>query len=331
MISVIFATHNRSAHVRRILDSFREAKPPLRHSWELLVVNNNSSDGTAAVIEEFSRTSDLPVRVLFESRQGKAVAINSGIVASTGDVLAFTDDDVVVDPSYLWGIESAIESHDAIGFGGKVIAVWPVAPPAWLSNGSELRATNSGVVAYDMGDTVRELRPGIRPPAGANFFFRRKAFERYGLFREDLGPNAKRPLYSDDTEFVERLRSGGERLLYIPDVVVYHPVPEARLRKRYGIQWNFRAGRSAARMEGRPPGSASLFRVPRYLFRMFLGAAGSRLAVSFRGTPRARFEKTQEIIYRAGMIYEYSRLPRDFDPRAEVRRAGWALGSNPTE
>jgi glycosyltransferase involved in cell wall biosynthesis len=323
VISVVFATHNRGTDLGRTLASFREARAPLRTPWELLVVDNNSTDGTPGVIAEFGRDSGLPLRSLSERRQGKSFAINSGILAARGEVLAFTDDDATVDVAYLRAVERAVDEHDALAFGGRVVAVWPARAPVWLLDEPALRSTRAGVVAYDMGDSVVELGRGVRPPAGANFFCRRRAFERYGLFREDLGPNANDQLYAEDTDFVERLRSAGERVLYVPGVVVYHPVSAARLRKRYGLRWCFRVGRSAARMQGRVRGIPAVAGAPRYLFAMLLGAVAQRITASLRGTPSARYDRTQEVVYRAGMIYEYLRLPADFDPAVEVARVRW--------
>lgn len=297
------------------------AATPLRQGWEPLVVDNNCTDNSPAVISTFHCNSDLPLRPLVERRQGKSFAINAGIIAPRGDVLAFTDDDALVDVSYLQAIERTTEHHDAIAFGGKVVAVWPSSPPAWLSDGGRFWHTNAGVVAYDLGDTVLELRPGIPPPPGANLICRRRAFERFGLFRQDLGPTAQNPFYAEDTEFVERLRRVGERHLYVPDVIVYHPVPKVRLQRRYAIRWNFQVGRSAARMEGRPPNAPTVLGVPRYLAPTLATAALRQIAALRRNTNAiARFNRTQHLIYLAGIIYEYLCLPSNFNPSVEVER-----------
>jgi len=90
-------------------------------------------------------------------------------------------------------------------------------------------------------------------------------FEQYGAFREDLGPSPNKdiPRPNEDTEFGRRLLAGGERLRYEPSAVVYHPVPENRLKKEYFLDWWFDYGRALIREKGNKP---DVLGVPRYLF-----------------------------------------------------------------
>ena len=319
MITVIVSTYNRSAELRRMLLSLEACERPHGESWELIVVDNNSADDTASVLAEFSGRSQLPLRPLFEGRQGKSYALNRAIRVAAGDVLAFTDDDVRVDSSWLAAIERAATRHpDALGFGGRIIADWQTPPPAWLGTGTSLGRTTGGVVAHNLGEAVLQLKPGVRPPAGANFFFRRAAFERHGLFREDLGPGTG--THGEDTEFVKRLVTAGERLLYVPDVVLQHPVAPERVRRRYGLRWHFRLGRAAARGRGRRPNWRMIRGLPLFTLRRLIDDVARFLVVAVAGTSFARHDALQAVTYRVGVFYEYVSMPRSFDPTHYIPR-----------
>jgi glycosyltransferase involved in cell wall biosynthesis len=303
MISVIVATYNRRKGLRTMLDAFAALEAPAHRAWELLVVDNNSSDGTLEALQEAAEGGRLPLRPLFEGRQGKSHALNTAIRAAGGDVLALTDDDAIPERSWLRAIERAVAAHPRhLAFAGRAPAVGASGP---LPRGF-------GIVNYDPGDRPFEIAPFTKPPPGVNTFFRRAAFERYGLFREDLGPGSA-VQRAEDTEFTRRLWLAGEPILYCPEVRVYHPVEASRLRRRYSLRWMFWVGRSNARMTGRPRGPA-IGGIPRFLFAAIALAALRTLA-----RPRAlvdlhALEPAQRLAYQIGLAWEFRRLSRDFDP-----------------
>ncbi len=150
-----------------------------------------------------------------------------------------------------------------------------------------------------------------------NVAFRRRAFERYGLFREDLGPGSV-VQRAEDTEFVRRLWLGGERLRYVADAIVRSPVRTERLSRRFALQWTFWVGRSNARMTGRPEGVPTVGGVPRYLYGSIIRGA-ARVALS-TVSPRKGldFRRAIRLAYDLGLAYEFRGLARDFDPGALV-------------
>src|SRR5437016_4174780 len=93
-ISVIVPTYNRAASLRVTLQGLLSQVLPADLSWELLVVNNNSDDETCEVTRMFAATASVPVRYVFEQRQGRSSALNAGIAAAIGEIIALTDDDV---------------------------------------------------------------------------------------------------------------------------------------------------------------------------------------------------------------------------------------------
>lgn len=154
-----------------------------------------------------------------------------------------------------------------------------------------------------------ELGPKSRPigiaPVGANMAFRRKAFEKYGLFRTDLGKVGEKPMTGEDTEFGNRLLSHGEQIVYSHAAVVYHPVVEERTRKVYFQDWYFNYGRSLALVEGFPHDAVRYFGVPRYLFRDAFSSFGSWMVTA---NPAQRFRHKLYLLLHLGQITEARRI-----------------------
>lgn len=241
--------------------------------WEVLVVDNNSKDQTRDVIEDYCRRYAGRFRYLFEGQQGKSHALNAGIRESRGDVIAFMDDDVTVDPMWLQNLTAALHSSDWAGAGGRTLPAQPFSLPRWLTISGPYEM--GGVVAalFDLGEKPSELD---RPPYGTNMAFQKKMFERHGFFSIDLGPRPGSQIRGEDTEFGRRLIAAGERLRYEPSAVVYHPILENRIQKDYLLTWWFDHGRALVREKGKRP--SHVFGIPRH----YLGIAktiGARLSI----------------------------------------------------
>src|SRR6266540_2548384 len=124
MISAIICTYNRANSLQKTLKSLEDLVVPANLSWELIVVDNNSRDDTRAVVEGFARTARFPVRYVFAGRQGLCHARNTGITVARGEVMAFTDDDVTVDPCWLWHLKRTFDQCDCMGVAGRIVPVW---------------------------------------------------------------------------------------------------------------------------------------------------------------------------------------------------------------
>jgi glucosyl-dolichyl phosphate glucuronosyltransferase len=248
MISVIVCTYNRSNSLSVALDSLTRMHVPRGLAWELVIVDNNSRDGTEEVVKQYQRTAPFEVRYVFESKQGHSHARNRGVEESKGHVLAFTDDDVTVDAHWLEELRQTYDRFDCLGIGGRIVPLWMCAKPAWLEESGPY-ALMKAIVSFDHGDEAFLL---TTPPFGANMSFRRDAFLRYGLFCTDLGRIGTRLRGAEDTEFGTRLLRKNERLIYSPGVIIYHPVDRERATQSYFQQWYFQYGRTAARAARAP-------------------------------------------------------------------------------
>lgn len=241
-VSVILCTYNRCELLARALDSVLACQSPDSTPWQLLVVDNNSSDSTRAIVEARAAI-DPRVRYIFEPRQGKSNALNRGVREADGDILAFVDDDVQVDSNWLSELCAPLSDSRWAGAGGRIRAPKDFTAPPWMPLQGEFSL--GGILAFfDLGDNPQELREA---PFGTNMAFRKTLFEKYGPFRADLGPTPGTEIRGEDTEFGRRVMKAGELLWYQPNAIVYHPVPQNRLKKSYFLRFLYDQGRALVR------------------------------------------------------------------------------------
>jgi glycosyltransferase involved in cell wall biosynthesis len=302
-LSLIVCTYNRSQSLAKTLESIARQVIHRSIRWEIVVVDNNSTDRTREVVHDFSRKWPGRFRHVLEERQGLSFARNTGIRESQGDVLAFTDDDVTMEPDWLWHLTSNLHSREWAGSGGRIIPVWAKPLPSWLST-DDLH-TLGPFVAFDAGTEGGALN---RPPYGANMAFRREAFQKYGGFRTDLGRSGTNLFGREDIEFGNRLLAAGEHLRYEPLAVVFHPASESRMTQSFVLRWWFWFGYGEVIQLG-PPYSTrwSLKGVPLYLTRRLVRWTLQWIATL--NSP-ARFACRRNVWYLAGIIRACCELPR---------------------
>jgi len=310
-ISVIVPTYNRASSLRITLESFGRLSVPSDLKWELLVVDNNSTDGTPEVIEVAAKSASFPVHYVWEKRQGRSAALNAGIAVAKGDIIAFTDDDVILQPDWLSSLKTTFDRFDCAAVAGRVVPSWSRPKPAWLQVEGQF-----AVVNFDLGEEIREVRT---PPLGANSAFRREIFAKYGRFRLDLGVcGSKHTVTCDDTEFGNRLIEAREKIVYNPRAVIYHPVDPERTTKKYFLSWYYYNGVSLTRTAGLPSHGTFYFGVPRWLFREF----AENLCKWLFTLNGKRFQHRLHTYRSFGHISESFRLSHLTTVRADVANAG---------
>lgn len=242
--TLALCTFNRARLLEQALESLSRCKAP-EFGWELLVIDNNSTDSTAIVVDEFR--SRLPVQRHFEPTQGLSAARNRAIKECRGDVLLFTDDDLRFDADWLCRYEEAFSAHPEAGwFGGRVRPLWENGPPAWLVD-DKLSLISGLLVHYDLGSAGRAYQPSDPSPFGASFALRRSTFERFGAFRLDLGVNGTVPGRGEEAEYFDRLRSVGLPGWYVGESSAWHWQDP----QRFGIGYLYRYGIEKGRAERR--------------------------------------------------------------------------------
>lgn len=280
-VTVILCTYNRSQSLARALASVAKSVMPDDTSWEVLVIDNNSSDDTRAAVLGFAERYPRIFRYIFEPKPGKSNALNRAIRETNADVLAFMDDDVQVEPDWLDKLTRVFAGGAYSGSGGRIVPESDFNPPAWLEASGHYAL--APLAMFDLGPEPGELK---EPPFGTSMAFRREMFSRYGDFRRDLGPQPGSEIRSEDTEFGMRVLRGGERLWYEPAAVVHHSISANRLTQGYFLKWWLDKARADIREYGIPSGTRwYVAGVPLYLIRRLI-VWTLRWNFAFRSGPR---------------------------------------------
>lgn len=259
-LAVIICTWNRIDVLADTLASLAQVTPPAA-PVDVLVVDNNSSDGTSARVRDLAAGWPLGrLHALFEPRQGKQFALNTGIARARElgcTVLAFTDDDILFPADWLQRIEAVFSNPTVALAGGRTELQWPAAGrPAWFHDG--MAAIVGGV---DLGPQRLLPPPANYSPAGANLVARIDLFDRVGPFSEAHFRHM-------DYEFGQRCLQRGEAVAYEPSLVVTAPIEPAMLTRRYFRRWSLKAGISP--WQDMAPDVRHLAWVPLWLYRQMV-------------------------------------------------------------
>jgi len=250
-ISVLICTFNRAELLRETLAAVHEMDPPDACAVQIIVVDNNSTDETPQVITESMENARFPVVLVRERKQGKSFALNAGLAAATGDVLALTDDDVLPARDWLARIVRAFRTQNVTFVFGKVLPRWQSQPPPELLT-PQAQAIWGPMAIVDYGDAPVLYTPtsrGQRLPIGANLAVLRKVLVSIGGWRTDLGKVNNTLICGEDHEIFMRLRRCGcYSGYYDPQIVVRHLVPTHRLTRRYFRKWFYWHGKTTALM-----------------------------------------------------------------------------------
>ena len=237
MISVIVCTYNRAEYIYECLS--RLSKNVSSCVWEIILINNNSTDDTAKECERFVNDC-CPTNYSYfvEARQGLSYARNRGIKEARGEWLVFLDDDAFVEADYIDNLQRDLSAHpDAGAFGGRIIPKFEGTTPNWLNPWSM-----SFVSALDKGDTICLFEAGSYP-TGANMGISRNAIEKCGLFNTELGRNGGIILLGgEEKDIFNRINTAGFSIYYFPDITVRHIIPEHRTTREFIARLGFGIG-----------------------------------------------------------------------------------------
>lgn len=304
-LTVIVPTFNRAATVARALRQLL-AQVPDQGLLRVIVVDNNSTDGTRAVVEQHGPAVDY----VFEGRQGLSCARNAGLARATTDLVAFTDDDVEVAENWADVIVREFDAHPEVdAIGGRVLPCWQGPPPAWLT-----REHWAPLALQDHGDYPRAFdRDHPVGLVGANVAFRRSLFDRIGPFATDVQRVKDGIGSTEDHELLRRLYDAGGRARYVPELLVTTDVPADRLTAAYHRRWHMGHGRFHALMrlpdmECAPRGR--LLGVPAHLYRTAINDLAAVIALRIRGDQARAFAAETRLWFFGGFLRERCPLPR---------------------
>lgn len=239
-LSLIIATYNRSEQLLTTLGSVAEQTHPTAE-WECIVVDNNSTDNTASVVECFAKEHpELNLIYRFVGEQGLSHARNGGIDAAQGEILAFVDDDERIVSDFVSAYIDLFATHpDAMSAGGRIIAEYPSGRPEWMSRYTEEPIANP----MDFGPQVRPFPKG-RIPGGGNMAMRREVFDIVGRFDTSLGRTGGKLTGGEESDLFERMAHHQMPCYYAPRAIMYHIIPPEKLTRDYFLRLNFNNGLS---------------------------------------------------------------------------------------
>ena len=262
-LSVAICTWNRADMLAEMLEHLTLCNKPVDAEWEVVVVNNNSTDHTDAVIQSF--VGRLPIVRVWQAVPGKSNACNAAMHAVTGDYILWTDDDVFVDANWLRSYESAIEMNPhAAFFGGTIRAHYDVPPPDWLEKNIEIFET--AFALRELGDCPFDLNGSVLP-FGANWAVRTSE-QRRVAYDPKLGRQpAAINLGGEETLVMEQMLALGAQGVWAPGAIVNHRIPAARQTIDYLKRYYFGNGMTEAVLS--PSNDVSkLLGMPRWMIKV---------------------------------------------------------------
>ncbi len=297
--TVALCTHNHADRLGRTLADLPRIRPP-RGTWELLVIDNASSDDTPGLLAGHDWPHGWSVRIVREDRLGIANARNRAITEARGDWLIFIDDDESADPDWLCAYERLIEAHQPDAFGGRIEVLFEDPRPAWLSD--ELLGF---LGRLDWSEWTMPLNDPATPLYTGNFGFRRALCERVGMFDQALGRMGSENNGGEDVDFYRRLVRAGAAVWWAPEAVIHHRIQVAKLNRRYFLDLHYRQGRMEAR---RREASAPRW-PPLYLYGQLLRAMGAVWRGFRRGGWNATLRQEMNVAYFLGKIIGWAARP----------------------
>ena len=266
-ISIIVCTYNRAEMLSEALESLIRQETGDLISYDIIVVDDNSSDGTRKVVHEYIRTSSSKISYVSGKGLGIAAARNTGLDHRTGDWTAFFDDDQIAESTWLLEMVKCAENTSALCIGGKRLVALAGDNTVRLSD-TERRLLGEIDLGVDMRKCLRK-----EFPAAGNILLSSQVFDITGGFDESLLNGG------EDIEFAARLRKTGVEAWYTPDAIVYHVTPIYRMQRQY-LEWaSLRAGENFAHRDHLEwglartginclarIGQASIVRIPVYLW-----------------------------------------------------------------
>jgi glucosyl-dolichyl phosphate glucuronosyltransferase len=298
-ISVILATYRRPELLVNTLESFCKMNTGALN-WEAIVVDNANDAKTKDLIQQFS--SILPLTFLVESKRGKNHALNLALHYAKGELLVFTDDDIIADVEWLSEVCNGAKRwpHNFV-FGGRIL---PRFPKNAHLNSLELTKNPFLRLAYGIADW--EMPEGLYPAGkvwGANMALKSSIICQGYVFNVAIGPDGSHHYtMGSETELLLRLEQDGYRPVYLPNSLVYHQIRKEQLKTSWLYKRAFRSARGSV-FNSTIPDVPFLFGIPRYLWKVLLVKTG-RFVLKMYNKDK-RLDAGIELWSALGMIHQY--------------------------
>lgn len=297
-ISILIATFKRPELLTHTLRSF-SCLDTTGLGWEILVIDNAGDRATKEVVLKFSETT--PVRYLRETKPGKNNALNAALSKAGGELLVFTDDDIVAARHWLIEMYEGARrwSHNSV-FGGRILPKWPNDKPPSINHSFLLHA-------YTIADwDIPEGPCAAGYVYGPNMAIRRSVFSNGWKYNSDIGPKGDNYVTGGETDLTRRLEGAGLNAVYLPRALVFHQIRPEQLESQWLFKRAFRLGRNLAFRE---PSSkvAMLCGIPRWQIRRLCEEYLRFKLAMLCGDQKHQFEHGVSYWLTRGMIYQHRR------------------------
>lgn len=242
--SIILCTYNRRNFVLTALAALRRQTLPYEQ-FEVIVVDNGSQDGTFASVNAYihagpsrTPTATWRVRCLTEVQNGLSYARDTGLLAASGNIIVFLDDDTVAQPTFLEHLLAAYDETQADAIGGRVELRWEANRPHWVSDDL------LDILGYFAPTKERTRLQSPMEVSGCNFSIKREVLMTIGQFSPLLNKRVDAPISMEVADLCRRLHVANYALWYEPEAVVEHRVPAERLTRPYFVGRAYWRGRS---------------------------------------------------------------------------------------
>jgi len=223
-ISVIVCTYNRANILQRALESLICQETDGKFCYEILVVDDASTDGTSRIVEQIQNRSSVPVRYVCEKGYGIAHARNRGVRECRGEWIAFTDDDQLAEPNWLKELFEVATKTGAYCVGGNRLLLLQVEPDIPIG-----RITRA-ILGEEIHSKKSQVYRNKFLPGTENLLIKRSVFDSIGGFDNLLLRGG------EDYDLILRVRAAGFPIWSAPKAVVYHLIPPYRLSVEY-LRW----------------------------------------------------------------------------------------------
>ena len=263
--------------------------------WEVIPVDNAGNDETAQISASFS--ASLPLKFIVEKTPGKNNALKTALGHASGDLLIFTDDDIIPDPAWAKAlVDAASRWKTADLFGGRILPKYPEGMTAQTIDDSFFMQ-----IAYVIADW--ELEEGEFDAGriwGPNMMVRRRVFDQGLMFNTDIGPTGSNYIMGSETEFLKRAGRAGHIAVYVPSALVYHQIRPEQLTHSWLCGRAFRVGRAGAYLDRSLP----VLKLKKWMLRDITVLYARYMYFYVFGTESERLENGIKFHKMRGHIYQ---------------------------
>jgi len=299
MISIVFSTYNGKQTLPIMLKAFTNLVIP-KGGWELIAVDNNSTDNTKPLLQEYE--SLLPLTILFERNNGKNHALNKALNYIQGDIIVFTDDDIIPQPDWLIKIRETADKNTSFSiFGGKIEPYWNTPPNLWNTDW-----INQGIVYAITSESNDSGEISAGKIWGPNMVIRRHIFDKGFKFNTKIGPNGTNTYaMGSETSFTFMLEKKGYKCWFEPSMVVKHIIRENQMSSQWVLSRAIRFGKGEVKkldIEYERENNIFLFGAPRYLYKKIMIQYLKLFKSYINNNPKEYFKIQWEINFLKGIL-----------------------------